>query len=261
MGKEYYVAIICGHGKSLDGSFDPGCVYKSNGTLYTEAQLMLEITKTFVKYAKKSGIKVYTDASGGNMKNMTKTISEANAKMVDYYISLHCDYSGAPTGTYPYYYKTSAKGKKLADCLNQAVMKDMGIKTRGLHGSTDLGEVASTNMPSCIFETGSIKADLALLRDKPDKYGKALAKGLCTFLGIKFVDGGTQTTTKDFKVIPKLNLKIRETASLESDVVKNASCKKDITYTIVETNKDKTRGKLKSGLGWITITDKYVKRV
>lgn len=249
--KQPYVAIICGHGLSSNGSWDPGCVYKVGKKTYTEADLMLLITRSFVRYAKQCGIKVYSDESGGNMKNMNKTIAEANAKNVDYYISLHCDYSGAPTGTYPYYYTGSSKGKILASCLNKAVVKDMKIKTRGLHGSTDLGEVSSTNMPSCIFETGSIKADLKKLRDQYDAYGKALAKGLCDFLGIDFV-------CDTFKVRAKGNLIVRKTASTASSKIK--TLEKGKVYTIVEVNQKGNRGKLKSG-GWITITNKYVEKL
>ena len=35
------VALMCGHGRSVDGSWDPGCAYGK----YTEAGLMLPITK------------------------------------------------------------------------------------------------------------------------------------------------------------------------------------------------------------------------
>lgn len=248
--KNPYVAIICGHGKSSSGSWDPGCVYKVGKKTYTEADLMLLITRSFVRYAESSGIKVYSDESCGNMKNMNKTIQEANAKNVDYYISLHCDYSGAPSGLYPYYYTGSGEGRKLALCLEKAVMKDIGIKTRGIHPSTTLGEVSSTKMPSCIFETGSIKADLKILKDQYDDYGKALAKGLCNFLKIDFKE-------PEFKVKAKVNLIVREGSSLKSKKA-NKRCKKGSEYTIIETNG--SRGKLKAG-GWITITDKYVERV
>ena len=255
MSKQYYVAIVCGHGTSDSGAWDPGCVYKKNGTTYTEANLMLRITKAFVKYARANGIKVYTDADNGNNKNMNKTIREANTKGCDYYISIHCDYSGAPSGTYPYYYKGSSKGKKLATALNNAVKKEMGLKTRKIAASTTLGEVASTNMPACIFETGSIKADLQMLRYDYDEYGKALAKGLCKFLGITFKEESSKKVP--FKIKAKMNLKIREDYSLTSKDT-GKICKKGTIYTITQIASNGTRGKLKSGAGWITITDKYV---
>ena len=51
-------ALMVGHGKSLDGSWDSGCVYKE----YTEAGLMLKIVKRAVKWLRKSGVKVITDS-------------------------------------------------------------------------------------------------------------------------------------------------------------------------------------------------------
>lgn len=251
MAKHYKVGIYCGHGKSSNGTWDPGCVYKTGGKTYTEAELMLPITDSFVDYARKCGIVVYTDVTGGNMKNMNKCIEIANKYDLDYYISVHCDWEKAPTGTYPYYYKGSAQGKKLATALANSVKKEMGLKIRKIAPSSDLGEVTQTNMPACIFETGSIKADLKILRDKPEEYGKALAKGLCDFLQIKF------TGEKDFQIKPKMNLKVREKASLTSKELDKIA-KKGEVYTIVKT--DGSRGELKSG-GWVTITDKYVERI
>ena len=83
----------------------------------------------------------------------------------------------------------SGSGKKLAKALNNAVKRDVGMKSRGVQRRTDLWELNGTDMPACILETGSIKADLATLRDHPDKYGKAIAKGICKYMGVKFSDG------------------------------------------------------------------------
>ena len=43
------IAVQCGHGTSTDGSWDSGCVYGK----YTEAGLMLKITKVAVKYVER----------------------------------------------------------------------------------------------------------------------------------------------------------------------------------------------------------------
>ncbi|MEY8365711.1 N-acetylmuramoyl-L-alanine amidase [Anaerovoracaceae bacterium 41-7] len=252
--KQPYVAVICGHGTSLDGKWDPGTTYDKdkNGkisTKETEAGLMLKITEACVKYLRKSNIKVYSDADTGNNLNMVKTIYKANTLDVDAYISFHCDYYKAPTGTLPLYHPNSSKGKKLATLINKHVMKDMNMKTRGVTKRSDLGELNDTNMPSCIFETGSIKADYDKL-SQADKYGKAAAKGICEYLGVDFVD--------EFKVKAKSNLIVRATSSLASKKIK--TLEKGKTYTIVSTNKSKNRGKLKNG-GWITITDKYVTKL
>lgn len=234
------VYIACGHGVSDNGSWDPGCVYGSN----TEADLMLPITRAFVRFARYNGITVYTDSKTDHHQNMNACIREANRIGVDVYISLHCDYSGAPTGTYPYYYTSSKKGKKLADRLNQSVMTMMNLKTRGLHTSSSLGELTNTNATACIFETGSIKADLKLFQQNPKRYGLALTRGLCDYFGMDF----------SFLIKPKMNLLLRKSASLKSK--KAGTLDKNGVYRITELSADGTRGKTSSG--WITVTPKYV---
>lgn len=181
------IAVQCGHGVSLDGSWDSGCAYKSGGKQYTEAALMLPITKAAVKYLRASGVKVITDADHGNNKNMIEDVRWANRVGAALYVSIHCDYYGAPKGVMPLY--VSGSGKKLAKSLNSAVKKGVGMRSRGVQRRTDLWELNGTDMPACILETGSIKADLATLKNHPDKYGKAIAKGICKYMGVKFSDG------------------------------------------------------------------------
>lgn len=172
-------ALMCGHGTSLDGSFDSGCVY---GT-YTEAELCLKITKQAAKYLRKVGVRVITDADSKNNKNMTACVKWANEKKAKYYMSVHCDYSGATKGVYPLY--VSAEGKKMAKTVGKFVAKAMGMTYKGAAKRTDLYELNATDMPSCIFECGAIKADLAKLKESK-KYGKALAEGICKYIGVPF---------------------------------------------------------------------------
>ena len=231
--------IFCGHGKSQDGSWDCGTVYKDEN----EAALMLPMTKAFAKYMRSAGITVVTDADSDNNMNMIAQVAKANREKTEVFISLHCDYYKAPSGTMPLY--VSKEGKKLAKCLNDAVMERMGMKTRGLTKRTDLYELTATDMPACIFETGSIKADLKRLKDAKD-YGFALAMGLCQYLGVDMV----------FEVKTRGKLIVRKTSLLASPKLRYLE--RDKTYRIIKTNKKGTRGKLAQG-GWITITDKYVK--
>lgn len=188
------VGIWVGHGTSTDGSWDPGATYKN----WTEADRALLITQSFVNYMRTSGVTVYTDAFDKNNKNMIKQVEVSNKKKVSVHIAIHLDWSGAPSGTLPIYYPGSVEGKKLATALNNAVTKDIGIKSRGLSTRTDLYEVKQTNMPAVIFECGSIKADIKLLDTEKEcsAYGKALAKGLCNYLGVKFKESKSTTTTK-----------------------------------------------------------------
>ena len=173
------IALMCGHGKSTDGSWDCGTSYGGNN----EAALMLPITKAAVKYLRASGVTVISDADTNNNKNMIADVKWANKEKVSIYVSLHCDWYKAPTGTMPLY--VSAKGKALATAINKAVMSGMSMKTRGVTKRTDLYELNYTDAPACIFETGSIKADIKKLKDS-DKYGKCIAQGICNYLGVAF---------------------------------------------------------------------------
>lgn len=188
------VGIWVGHGTSTDGSWDPGTVY--NG--WTEADRMLVVTQAFVNYMRTSGVTVYTDAFSKNNKNMVKQVEYSNKKKVVVHIALHMDYYKAPSGTLLIYCPGSDKGKALAKALNDAVMKDIGIKTRGLSARGDLYEVKKTTMPAVIFECGSIKADIKYFdtAKECEAYGKALAKGLCKYLGVQFKESKSTTTTK-----------------------------------------------------------------
>lgn len=176
------VAVMCGHGTQTNGKWDCGTTYAG----YSEAALMLPITKAAVKYLRASGLTVISDADKGNNKNMIADVAWANKEKVKAYISIHCDYSKAPSGVMPLY--VSANGKKLATALNNAIRNGMPMKSRGVTKRTDLYELNATDMPACILETGSIKADLKILRDNPDKYGKLIAQGICNYLGIKQSD-------------------------------------------------------------------------
>ncbi len=236
---DFTIAAYAGHGKSTDGSWDPGCTYKS----YTEAELVLPITKDAVTALRRCGFKVITDAEGNKI-NMIKQVEKSNANDVDLHVSFHLDWSDAPKGTYPIC--ASNEGKKLATCINKAVMRETGMTTRGVKKTDEYYETNATNMTAVIYECGSIKADLKRIQ-KHKVYGEAIAEGICDCLNVPYVE-------EEFKVRAKKNLIVRKTSSLTSK--KTGTAKKGV-YTIVKVSANGKRGKLKSGLGWITITDKY----
>ena len=173
------VAVMCGHGKQTNGKWDAGCAYAG----YTEAGLMLPITKAAVKHLRYNGITVISDADANNNRNMISDVAWANKEKVALYVSIHCDYSKAPSGVYPLY--VSSNGKKLATALNSAISKGMPMKSRGVARRTDLYELNYTDAPACILETGAIKADLKTFKNNYDKYGKLIAQGIMDYLGVK----------------------------------------------------------------------------
>ena len=65
-------------------------------------------------------------------------------------------------------------------------------------------------MPAVIFETGSIRADITILRDKPTEYGNALACGLMDYLGVAY-DGTT--------IPPETPAPVPETTETAGDIL------------------------------------------
>lgn len=175
----HIVAINAGHGKSIDGSWDPGCTWSG----YTEAKLCLAITKQAVKEIRAAGVKVLSDADTGNNRNMIADVRLANAHRPEpeFYMSIHCDYSGAPSGVMPLY--VSGSGRKLAKSLEKSIRKTMKMRTRGCQKRTDLFELNDTSMTAVILETGAIRADIKTLRDAKS-YGHAVALGVLSYLGV-----------------------------------------------------------------------------
>lgn len=119
-----------------------------------------------------------------NDMNISACVDYANRHGLDLYVSLHCDWNEAPSGTYPIVHPNSDSGYRLAQCINASVMLRMGIGTRGILKRDDW-EVTDTNMTACIFETGSIRADINTLLNA-SAYGQAVAYGILDYLGIAY---------------------------------------------------------------------------
>lgn len=175
------VAPQCGHGTSIDGTWDCGCTYGK----YTEADLMLKITKAVNGYLRGSGIHCLTDADHGNNRNMIADVRRANNHKPQpaIYFSIHCDWYKASSGVSTLY--VSKAGRELAVEINKQICKRVGIKCKGVSKRPDLYELTQTDMPAVIIECGSIKYDRKYFKHYK-KYGKAIAIAVCKYLGVTF---------------------------------------------------------------------------
>lgn len=178
----YRVYIETGHGIDARGRWDPGCTWSK----YQEAKLMIPICKSMTKYLRAKGVYVYTDAFNGNKTNLKWMLKHLKGYNVSVLVNVHCDYKKAPRGTLPLYRYSDQK--KLAKCLNTGVHKTVNIRNRGLKYRKNLACLNQTHSycTSCLFETGNIKKDNKILRTKYDAYGKGLAMGVCSYLGVKW---------------------------------------------------------------------------
>lgn len=227
-------ALMVGHGTQLNGAWDSGCTYGN----YTEAGLMLKIATVAIKYLRKNGIRVLSDADAKNNRNMKSSVAWANKRGCKMYMSLHCDYKLASAGVAPLY--VSAKGKTMATTVGKYVAKKMGMKWKGTFKRNDLYELNATKMTSVIFEAGAIKADLRYLKDYK-AYGKFLAYGIMKYIGVepikktnaeKLLAGAEKVTTE----MKKLGFKYRKTGNAGSWTAakkkKQSNCATMVSYAL-----------------------------
>jgi N-acetylmuramoyl-L-alanine amidase len=186
--KTYKVFIETGHGIDENGKWDPGCSWSDGTETYEEARIMIPVAAAMTKYLRQSGVEVYTDAETDNGQNLMATLDFLETHKVDAFVNLHCDWENSGSGTMPLY--RTEEQKQLAVCLNEGVHSVIDIPDRGLAYREDLDTLNSDKpgCPACLFETGSIDDDFEILTEHYDEYGKGLAKGMCSFLGVDFVE-------------------------------------------------------------------------
>ena len=224
------------------GGGDPGAV--SNGL--KEADLAKKVVEYATAYMEKSyNCVVYKDVTADS----THTISaRSNKWRSDLFVSVHFN-AGGGDGYEALVY--SSKNKKLGQVFEKYV-KAVGQNSRGVKYRPELNVLRLTNCPAILNEIAFIdtKKDIKDWDSNGELkvMGEALADAAADYLNLK---------KKTFKIKPKMNLKVREKASLTSKELDKIA-KKGEVYTIVNTNGD--RGELKSG-GWVTITDKYAERI
>lgn len=190
---------------------------------------------------------------------LNKIVAKCNAHKVDYDISIHFNSgvgdakgNGKTTGVEVLLY--SFRYQALNDIANDICKEvaKLGYRNRGLKKRQDLYFLRKTNAKSMLIECCFVddKDDIKLYDYKT--MAKAIVKGITG-----------KEVTDDFLVRVNVSeLNIRAGAGAEYD--KTGSIKDKGTYTIVETAKSKDGGnwgKLKSGLGWINISSKYVSKV
>lgn len=131
-----------------------------------------------------------------------------------------------------------------AVALGKKLMKAYNIPSSNIYRHTDV------NGKHCPGWKGWLGSDTS-------KW-KSFKKKFSTSTKISSTTSKTNTTTKEFKVKVLVDdLRIRKGAGTNYDSV--GKVKKGVTYTITQTSG--LWGKLKSGTGWICISEKYVKKV
>ena len=246
-------------GHNPDGKIACGAV-----GLIKESTEARAVTKLVIKYLKEAGHTVYdcTVNDGTNKDNvLSKIVKKCNSHDVDLDISIHFNSGrkdlkgdGSIGGTEVLVYSENSKSYTYAEKITNSISK-LGYRNRGVKVRKDLYVLANTKAPALLIECCFVddKDDIKIYNS--DK----IARAIVAALGVQVTS--LQQTTKntsessDMRVkIKSDTLNIRAGAGVNNKVV--GMVKKGEVYTIVK--RSGSWGKLKSGIGWINISNKYV---
>lgn len=197
-----------------------------------------------------------------------KIAAKCNAHAADLDVSIHFNSgsgdnsgNGMTTGTEAFVYASASGAKPYAQNIVNAISA-LGFKNRGVKYSSSFYILRKTKAPALLIECCFVddKDDAALY--DADKMASAIVTG---------ITGTAPTVSPDTSAPPAIpsanptvyqvrlldDLNIRKTPN--GSIVQVNGAKKGIIYTIVETSG--SWGRLKSGAGWICVSDKYVKKM
>lgn len=275
---KYYCWLDAGHSKSTAGKRNT----KANPDFF-EYEFNNDMAIRLKKRLEAHGITTYltnTTPNGADI-SLTNRANTANNKWKELgkpsnsiFVSLH---GNASTGAWAkargveVYYagNASSKSKELALLLTNQIYNDIkkidsGFKNRG-RKSADFTVIYKAQMKAVLIEHGFYdnKADLALMQNHRDKFVEADCKAICRYFGIAYRAPGEEQTNPSESFLVKIiypgsdGLNIRKEPNLESDIV--GQVYENQVFTIIETKNG--FGKLLSGLGWISLNDKYVQKI
>jgi N-acetylmuramoyl-L-alanine amidase len=275
---KYYVWLDAGHSKTTPGKRNT----VANPDFF-EYEFNNDIAVKLKKRLEEHGITVYltnTTPNGADI-SLTKRANIANDKWKALgkpsnaiFVSLH---GNASTGAWAkargveVYHagNASAKSKELALLLTNQIYNDVkkidsGFKNRG-RKSANFTVIYKALMKAVLIEHGFYdnKEDLALMQNHRNVFVEADCKAICKYFGITYKAPVTSKPVTSTNYIVKViyegsdGLNIRKEATTSSTIVGVVYCGE--AFTIVEEKNG--WGKLKSGLGWISLNSKYVKRI
>lgn len=185
------IAIDNGHGKNTAGKRTP--VFPSTNTLVHEWEFNYPTAKKLGELLEYNGFRIlYTSDTEKDtpLKTRTDRANEANADLL---ISIHYNAFQSVWGTHggieTYHYPSSNNGKKLAELVQEELIRETGLRNRGVK-SANFQILRETKMPSILCECGFMdnleEAQLMLDEEYQWKCARAMAKGICKYFNVEY---------------------------------------------------------------------------
>ncbi len=171
-----------------DTKYDSGAVNPSSGL--RECDVAASIGAKVMKYLTAAGCdcrllqsdNLYYDSDYDD--RTVPVCEDANNWGADIFVSIHCNAcNGDARGTEVECYDSNSSGGKLAQCIQDQIVGALGTFDRGVKEMPGLIVLKHTDMPAVLVETAFIDndADAALLKNKADKFARAIARGITDY--------------------------------------------------------------------------------
>lgn len=206
------------------GGKDPGAIGLSNTK---EAHIALDVAKMVDTHLKRCGINNNMTRTADATLSLQDRSNSSNKFGSNTFVSIHCNSYSDPNahGLEVLYY--SNNGKKLAETILAELKKynlynkDRGVKYQNTHVCRE------TNAVACLVELGFItnKKDYDLVVNNKERFAKAIAKGICKYNGVTFIEpsaggaGGSSNVTTYYRVVTNSYLD-KALANKEADKLK-----------------------------------------
>lgn len=194
---KYKVVLNAGHGSkgignSSSNGIDVGAVGATGYKEYIETKEITDLVNTKLKYNDVETLVI----QDGDLWDVT---NQANAWKADYFISIHCNsFSADSYGVETFSLASTGQGRTLAQVIHKELVPATGLYDRGLK-TANYHVLRETNMPACLTEVGFISnpKEEALMKDSSwdEKVSSAIARGICNFLGIQYLEPSPPSPT------------------------------------------------------------------
>lgn len=185
----YKVILDAGHGIETAGkrSFD--------GTLL-EHEFNLDVAKRLGKILQSHGIEVVYTRTGNQDISLNERCRITNNSKANLLISIHADaygstWNSAQGATIYKYTRTPQSTDKLAQCIHDELISTIGINDRGIKRA-DFQVLRETNVDAVLIEHGFYtnynECQKLKSSDFRQKCAEGDAKGICDYLGIKYIE-------------------------------------------------------------------------
>lgn len=169
------------------GGHDPGAV----GNGLKEKDIVLSVGLKVGQILEKHNVKVFYSRKTDVFVELDKRATLSNNNNVKAFVSIHCNSfsNGQAQGLETFSYSTSKNGAALAKCIQDSILKDkLYTKNRGTKVA-NFAVLRLTKAPAALVELGFISntEDVDILKNKQNELAESVAKGILSFVGVKYV--------------------------------------------------------------------------